>query len=51
MLTLAFSGLVDYVSEMRTSAMERALSLAEEIAANGMFILSYMTAMIFNLAS
>ncbi|KAH9999827.1 ClpP/crotonase-like domain-containing protein [Russula vinacea] len=31
---LIFTGLVDYVSEMRTSAMERALSLAEEIAAN-----------------
>jgi hypothetical protein len=41
-LTPAFSGLVDYVSEEGTPAMERALSLAEEIAANGVFILSRM---------
>jgi hypothetical protein len=48
---LAFSGLVDYVSEKGTTAIDRALSLAEEIAANGAFILSRMTVMMFNLAS
>lgn len=36
--TLPFSGLVDYVSEKGTPAMDRALSLSEEIAANGVFI-------------
>jgi methylglutaconyl-CoA hydratase len=51
MPTLTFSGLVDYVSEKGTTAMERALSLAEEIAANGMFISSHMTVMTFYLAS
>jgi hypothetical protein len=51
MLTLAFSGLVDYVSEKGTTAIDRALSLAEEIAANGAFILSRMTVMMFNLTS
>jgi enoyl-CoA hydratase/carnithine racemase len=49
--TLLFSGLVDYVSEKGTPAMDRALSLAEKIAANGVFILSRMTVMMFNLAS
>lgn len=49
--TLPFLGLVDYVSEKGTSAMDRALSLAEEIAANGVFIVSRMTVMMFNLAS
>ena len=47
----ALSGLVDYVSEEGTSAIDRALTLAEEIAANGVFILSRMTVMMFNLAS
>jgi len=45
--TLPFSGLVDYLSEKGTLAMGRALTLAEEIAANGVFILSRMTVMIF----
>jgi methylglutaconyl-CoA hydratase len=49
--TLLFSGLVDYVSEKGTPAMDRALILAEEIAANGVFILSRMTVMMFNSAS
>jgi enoyl-CoA hydratase/carnithine racemase len=49
--TLPFSGLVDYVSEKGTPAMDRALTLAEEIAANGVFILSRMTVIMFNLAS
>lgn len=49
--TLPFSGLVDYVSEKGTPAMDRALTLAEEIAANGVFILSRMTVMMFNSAS
>jgi hypothetical protein len=48
--TLSFSGLVDYVSEKGTPAINRALTLAEEIAANGVFILSRMTVMMFNLA-
>jgi hypothetical protein len=39
MPTLAFSGLVDYVSHKDKPAMDRALTLAEEIAANGAFIL------------
>lgn len=51
MPTLALSGLVDYVSEKGTTAIERALSLAEKIAANGVFILSRMTVMMFYLAS
>ena len=51
MLTLVFSGLVDYVSEKGIQALDRALSLAEEIAANGVFILSSLTVMIFDLAS
>lgn len=49
--TIPFSGLVDYVSEEGTPAMDRALSLAEEIAANGEFVLSRMTVMTFSLAS
>jgi methylglutaconyl-CoA hydratase len=51
MLTLVFSGLVDYVSEKGTQALDRALSLAEEIAANGVSILPSLTVMIFDLAS
>ena len=38
MPTLAFSGLVDYVSNKDSPAMDRALTLAEEIAENGTFI-------------
>jgi enoyl-CoA hydratase/carnithine racemase len=51
--TLPFSGLVDYVSEKGTSAMDRALSLAEEIAANGVFTfnLSRINVVTFNLTS
>jgi hypothetical protein len=37
MPTFAFSGLVDYVSDKDTLAMGRALTLAEEMAANGTF--------------
>jgi hypothetical protein len=44
MPTLVFSGLVDYVSGKDTSAMDRALTLAEEIAENGTrIILSRIT--------
>jgi hypothetical protein len=39
MPTLAFSGLVDYVSHEDTPTMDRALTLAEEIAENGASIL------------
>lgn len=38
-LPSGFSGLVDYVSDKDTLAMDRALTLAEEIAANGTFLL------------
>jgi enoyl-CoA hydratase/carnithine racemase len=38
MPTPIFSGLVDYVSGKDKSALDRALTLAEEIAANGTFI-------------
>jgi hypothetical protein len=39
MLTLDVSGLVDYVSETGTPAIDRAVTLADEIAANGAFII------------
>ena len=43
-LSPVFSGLVDYVSDKDTPAMDRALTLAGEIAANGTFpLLSRMT--------
>ena len=51
MPTLVISGLVDYVSEKGTTAIDRALSLAEEIAANGVFISSCITVVMFNLAT
>lgn len=39
------------MSEKGTTANDRALSLAEQIAANGVYISSCMTVMMFNLAS
>ena len=36
---LAFAGLVDYVSKEGTLAIDRALSLANDIAANGAYML------------
>ena len=36
---LAFAGLVDYVSKEGTSAIDRALTLANDIAANGAFMI------------
>jgi methylglutaconyl-CoA hydratase len=52
MPTLVFSGLVDYVSSKDASAMDRALTLAGEIAENGTrIILSRITRWLFKSVS